>query len=252
MNIKEFLEHKPPYICAPITGRSSDEIKDQLKVIVGEKPDLIEWRADFYNDLSNENKVLTTIKSITDTTNIPLLFTIRSEVEGGEKSSLNEEEKVALICSVCKKSAVTFVDYEAFHDKEFINRIREVTMDNDKLLILSYHNFKETPDNHELLERLKRAVLLKADIAKLAVMPRDKEDVFRLLEVTRKADQAIHIPVVTMSMGDIGRISRMVGWIYGSKITFGSGVHSSAPGQIPLHKLRQYINQTKRLTGESE
>ena len=71
----------------------------------------------------------------------------------------------------------------------------------------------------------------------------------RLLEVTKEADEALDIPIVTMAMGDIGGLSRIVGWAYGSVITFGQGVKSSAPGQIPIDKLKQMIKMTQEVVG---
>ena len=40
------------------------------------------------------------------------------------------------------------------------------------------------------------------------------------------------LPVVTMSMGALGVVSRMAGEIFGSCITFGAVGEISAPGQI--------------------
>jgi len=84
-------------------------------------------------------------------------------------------------------------------------------------------------------------------IAKFAVMPESKDDVLRLLEVTRTIDKMLDIPVVTMSMGDIGALSRIIGWAYGSIITFGVGVELSAPGQIPVETLREVIKGSQHL-----
>ena len=70
---------------------------------------------------------------------------------------------------------------------------------------------------------------------------------FRLLEITRKIDQIIDKPLITMSMGDIGALSRIIGWAYGSILTFGVGVKSSAPGQIEVGKLREAIEKTQKL-----
>lgn len=242
-----FKNKKPPYICVPITGKEEEEILQQLEKIVPQSPDLIEWRADFFAHLDNVELILRLVNEIKAKTDIPLLFTIRAEHEGGEKISLTEEEKVHIICEVCRKTSVDFVDFETSNKEHSVQAISEVSKEYHKLLILSYHNFSETPDNGELIERAKQAETLGANIAKFAVMPNSKEDVFRLLEVTRKLDQILDIPVITMSMGDTGALSRIIGWAYGSIVTFGVGVESSAPGQIPVGKLRDAIKQTKDL-----
>ena len=239
--------NKMPNICTPLTGKTKQEILDQLETIIPQSPDLIEWRADFFSELSNKEMTLALIQELKQKTDIPLLFTIRAEHEGGEKITLNKEEKVSLICDVCEKTYVDMVDYETSNDEKYVKQIRQVSKQNDKLLILSYHNFTETPENDEIIERAQRAESYDADITKFAVMPNSKEDVLRLLHVTKEIDQILDIPVVTMSMGDIGGLSRIIGWAYGSIITFGVGVELSAPGQIPVRQLRKVIELTQEL-----
>ncbi|GAA3319496.1 hypothetical protein GCM10020331_026630 [Ectobacillus funiculus] len=89
-----------------------------------------------------------------------------------------------------------------------------------------------------------------ADVAKASVMPVDKQDVLTLLEVTREAVDMLTIPVLTISMGALGSMSRVMGWMYGSVMTFAVGANSSAPGQIPIDDLRQMIAMAKRFAGE--
>ncbi|MBO1005655.1 type I 3-dehydroquinate dehydratase [Pseudogracilibacillus auburnensis] len=242
-----FENKKAPYICTPLTGKTKVEVLDQLEKILPQTPDLIEWRADFLTDLADVELVLALVAEIKNTTDIPLLFTIRAAHEGGEEISLTEDEKVHLISEVCRKTKVDFVDYETSNEEKFVKAIRSVSKENGKQLILSYHNFTFTPDNEEIVKRAKLAEQHGADIAKFAVMPKTQEDVLRLLEVTKTIDDLLDVPVVTMSMGDIGGLSRIVGWAYGSIITFGVGVELSAPGQIPVKKLRETIKLTQEL-----
>ena len=61
-----------------------------------------------------------------------------------------------------------------------------------------------------------RAERLGADVAKVAVMPRDPQDVLTLLAATYRAGQTIGVPLITMSMGGVGSLSRIMGWVYGS------------------------------------
>src|SRR5699024_6814037 len=224
---------KPPYICTPLTGKTKTEVLDQLRKVLPQKPDLIEWRADFLIDLANQALVLEIIREIKAETELPLLFTIRAEHEGGEKINLTEEDKIQLLENICVQTAVDLVDYETSHPEKFIKSLQEAAKINEKQLILSYHNFSKTPENEELIERAKQAASYGANLVKLAVMPESQYDVFRLLEVTREIDQMLDVPVVTMSMKELGALSRIIGWAYGSVITFGVGVELSAPGQMP-------------------
>jgi 3-dehydroquinate dehydratase-1 len=103
---------------------------------------------------------------------------------------------------------------------------------------VSCHDFHATPGSAEMVATLLRAEREGADIAKLAVMPRAPGDVLRLLDATLQAGAALRIPLITMSMGALGAMTRICGWQYGSSVTFAVGQRVSAPGQIPIKELR--------------
>ena len=244
-----FVNHKQnPLICVPITGRTVEEIEDQLQQVITVHPEVIEWRADFFTLLADTDAVLDVLERIERETDIPLLFTIRSEREGGEPISLAEEGKVALLEAVCKQGKVTAVDYEVENEVAFVEAVSEAAKEAEVDLVLSYHHFSETPSTDQLIELGERMESYGASVAKLAVMPQAKEDVDRLLMVTRTLDRKLQIPVITMSMGELGVISRIIGWAFGSVLTFAVGVESSAPGQVPIKKLRSAIDSMQSIT----
>lgn len=83
-----------------------------------------------------------------------------------------------------------------------------------------------------------------ADIAKLAVMPHTAADAARLLEATARAHAARPgVPLITMSMGAIGAVTRFCGGAFGSAATFGvtSGTTASAPGQPSAEVLKEKL-----------
>ncbi len=86
-------------------------------------------------------------------------------------------------------------------------------------------------------------------MGKVAVMPRTREDVLTLLAATWQASQALEIPLISMSMGPMGAVSRIVGGVYGSALTFAVGKSSSAPGQIPIDDLRAALAIVGRAAG---
>lgn len=78
-----------------------------------------------------------------------------------------------------------------------------------------------------------------ADIIKLAVMPKTLADVQLLLDATQ--DASVQQPLITISMGLIGQQSRVVGYRYGSEMTFATldNQQTSAPGQLTIDELLQ-------------
>ena len=77
---------------------------------------------------------------------------------------------------------------------------------------------------------------------KLAVMPQSMQDVLNLLEETSHFHQEFpDHPLITMSMGPKGCISRISGEFFGSCVTFGAGEKASAPGQLPVDELETML-----------
>jgi 3-dehydroquinate dehydratase-1 len=251
MQIELFSEKNLPYICTPIIGKNDDEIIAELGKVVPKNPDIIEWRVDFYDEIDNVEKVLLSAEMISsNSNNILILFTIRSHKEGGEKIPLSEEGKVALLTTICKTDYIQMIDFEVSNDPDHIKHLRNVSKEQQKKLILSYHNFDFTPEKSEICKRLLMAEFYGADVAKAAVMPKNKKDVLALLELTRELNETMSIPLITMSMGGLGSVSRILGWVYGSAVTFAVGEKSSAPGQIPIEDLRKVVEITKKSMGQ--
>ena len=73
-------------------------------------------------------------------------------------------------------------------------------------------------------------------------MPTCMEDVITLLDATRIMNEKYAIgPIITMSMGGKGIISRLSGELFGSSLTFAAAKKVSAPGQISVVELRRTI-----------
>ncbi|OIJ14035.1 3-dehydroquinate dehydratase [Anaerobacillus arseniciselenatis] len=242
-----FNKEQIPYICTPLTGKTTDEISSELTNIVSKQPDMLEWRVDFFSDIDKTDKVLATLKEIHSLSNgLPLLFTIRSHKEGGQEISLVENQVVDLLCEVCKSDFVDLIDFEAANPLEHIQRVKKATMQHRKKLVLSHHKFDTTPSKSDIIKQLAKMSHFGADVAKVAFMPNTHEDVMALLEATKETNELLDIELITISMGDIGVMSRVLGWLYGSVLTFAVGEKSSAPGQISIEALQGMIDLIKK------
>ncbi|MDN6011094.1 MAG: type I 3-dehydroquinate dehydratase, partial [Lactococcus lactis] len=105
-------------------------------------------------------------------------------------------------------------------------------------MVLSYHNFDEVPS--DLTNRLIKMHEEGTAFVKVAVMPERECDVLDLLQITRDMTLEYGDHFISMAMGDLGRLSRISGYLTGSCWTFASLENSSAPGQISL-KETEYI-----------
>lgn len=231
-------QHNGPQICVPLVGRNLETLLIELAAIMPKRPNLIEWRVDFFDDIHDQQRVVNAAIAIRQAATIPIIFTRRAAHEGGEAIEINEEAVVGLYEAVCKSGAVDFIDYELSQSSDHRAKLRRLSRQHQVAMIMSHHNFKHTPLKAMLIDKLAEAEAQGADIAKLAVMPQQPSDVLVLLEATLAASQTMQIPIITMSMGAMGAMTRLCGHLYGSALTFAAGQNSSAPGQIPIEELQ--------------
>ncbi len=231
-----------PKICVPVVAKTAEEIVKDADSFRNLPVDIVEWRADWYDEVSDSSKVLETAEKIHQVlAEIPLLFTFRTEKEGGEKS-LTTEDYIAINKAVIESGFVDLLDVELFTGDEAVEQMIDHAHRNQVKVIVSSHDFKRTPPKEELLKRLRKMQELGADIPKIAVMPQIKEDVLTLLAVTLEMSQKYAKgPIITMSMAGMGVASRLVGETFGSAITYGTAGKSSAPGQVDVEKLAMVL-----------
>lgn len=233
-----------PKICVPIVANSVDCLKNNLQQFNDKKIDLIEWRMDYLDCVSDTQMMCSIAKLLRkELPNKPILATFRSQKEGGEQF-LSYEDYCNLLKAIASTDAVDLIDYELFsteEDQKNAKTILELQHLGVKVII-SNHDFQKTPNKEEIVARLEKMEALHGDIAKIAVMPHNSTDVLTLLDATNTVYQTSSIPIVTMSMGKLGVLSRISGATFGSSITFAALNQASAPGQIPVEDLYQIRN----------
>lgn len=229
-----------PLVCLPLVAEDRDRVLEQATLLCAMEPDLLEWRVDAYQQVADVRDCLSLLEELRGVIGeLPLIFTCRIESEGGLQP-ISREIRLALLSGVMESGLVDLVDVELCNDEEFCHTVRTVAAANGVKLILSHHNFTLTPDADFICNTLEKAAKSGADIAKIAVMPKDYGDVLTLLTATNRArNGAVDIPMITISMGEEGMISRLAGGLFGSDITFGLGTSSSAPGQLPVAELKK-------------
>jgi len=236
-----------PLICTPLVGRTPGALFDELTVVLPKRPDVIEWRVDFFEEIGDAATVVEVAGRIRQAAGaVPIIFTCRSMDEGGQRIPLDSAGVAGLHVAVCAARCVDIIDYELGNPARELARLRQASRANDVAMIMSYHNFQSTPDAAALAAKFMDAERLGADIAKVAVMPRSPEDVLTLLGAAWRASEAGSIPLIAMSMGGFGSVSRIVGGVFGSALTFAVGKSSSAPGQIAIEDLRIALDTVGR------
>lgn len=227
-----------PKICAPVTGADVGAVASQLQDFSGRPLDLAEWRMDCFEDVRSAVAVREALEVIKESlSGRPLLCTFRTRREGGAVP-FTQEEYLALNKAVIDSGLTDLVDVELYMGEEVVTALTEYAHARGVKVVLSNHDFKATPPREELVLRLRKMQKLGADIAKIAVMPLNREDVLTLLAATGEMyENYARIPLIAMSMGELGRCSRLFGGEFGSAVTFGAAGRASAPGQMKLEEL---------------
>jgi 3-dehydroquinate dehydratase I len=253
LNGRPVASGRIPAVCAPLVGRTREKVLAEALVVAAKKPDILEWRVDFYEGIGDTAQVVDLAARIKQAApGIPLLFTRRSSREGGEKIALSEVQVIALYGAVCASGHADLVDYEMSNEPAQVREVRELARNHGVKLILSFHDFDRTPSLEVLGQRFDEAQRLGADVAKVAVMPRSMQDVLTLLGATLQASEKLDIPVVSMSMGAFGSVTRLCGWAFGSAMTFAVGEKSSAPGQMPIEDVAAGLAVLRKAFGQPQ
>ena len=227
-----------PKICVPVVEITTEKIIQQIQEL--QNCDLIELRIDFYENIHDLKQVHELLLQVRQQTNLPLLLTYRSLKEGGH-IQLSDQEYLSLVQTACQSGCIDIVDIELERGNMLVYQLVEIAHQNHVKVSMSYHDFEKTPAVMEMKERLEKMEIMGADICKIAVMPFSYKDVIQLLNTTMEMSQRLTRPLVTMSMGKIGKITRIVGELVGSSITFASVGQSSAPGQLTLEDMQTLL-----------
>ena len=235
-----------PLICVPLVPGDIEALRAQASVAIALAPDVIEWRADYYDEVSAAamHDGARALRDIVGA--VPVIYTLRIRDEGGAKL-IDQDVRRDVISSVLRSGLVDIVDLELRNGPGFIEPVSAVADDSGVRVILSAHDFQATPEVNALLATIAEMVRMEADIAKVACMPKAPEDLLRLLEATLVARRMFPaLPMCTLAMGGLGVATRAAGCLFGSDMTFAVGQAASAPGQIPVAELRTMIDGVMR------
>lgn len=236
------FKYKKPLICIPVVAEDEDGINKNIEEIKKSYFDIIEFRIDYLKEYFDINKIKKYARIIKENLNASVILTFRTKMEGGEKEITPSEYEKLLKNLMDEKVDADIIDVEAKIDEDVVKNLIDFAHANGYKIILSNHNFAKTPAENEIISLMHYMDDLGGDIIKTAYMPNDFDDVLRVMSCTKKACDEIDKPIVSMSMSELGMISRINGELFGSYITFGSVMKASAPGQVDALKLKSILD----------
>ncbi|MGB4589670.1 MAG: type I 3-dehydroquinate dehydratase [Clostridiaceae bacterium] len=242
-------------ICVPLTARNEVALMNDLLHLKGKVFDLIEWRADYYfateEDLGNLNlKPLRLIRKFFS--DKPLIVTFRDSSEGGQsvidQSKLLEFRKNVIDSGVADLIDIELMEFQMKYgaDEELhkeYEELLELAKERGVKVILSFHDFKHSPEVKEMLDCLLLEEEFGADLAKIAYFAKNETEAKTLMEASTIAAQRLKIPHIAIAMGEKGSITRYSRKESSSAITFASIGESSAPGQLSLDNIHDKLRE---------
>ncbi|NWG09486.1 MAG: type I 3-dehydroquinate dehydratase [Nitrososphaerales archaeon] len=218
-------------ICTSVGVRNIEVLGEKVEEAFSLSSDLVELRIDYLDRID-----FPTIREAIKEHVGRCILTCRTREEGGEFKG-GEDERQKLLQNLSKLRPA-YMDVElslAQSNPRFLSSIKS----SGASLIVSYHNFKNTPSLQSLKSTLDEAKPF-GEIVKIVTMAKVFLDNITILKLYKssKPDK-----LVAFCMGEKGQISRILCPIIGSPFTYASLPDSpTAPAQINTKELRVFYD----------
>ena len=223
------LDFKEPRIAVTLAGITPK----LLKTARIEGADIIELRADKMKKPAPARiiKALDRIRKA----GFPSILTIMNREEGAERH-IPDKKRLLLFRQAIK--AADAVDIEYF-SRDIRDAVIKLARRNRKTVIVSFHALDSTPSDFLFGRVLKLAFQKKADIVKIAAMANTFDDMVRLSSFTYDNRNK---NIITLSLGQVGRTSRVIFPSLGSIMTYGFVDRPQAPGQMRVSFIKRLLS----------
>jgi 3-dehydroquinate dehydratase I len=218
-------------LCVCLTEKTFDSCIVAVEKINCE---MIEHRIDYMDKIEGLEKIYSYDKEF--------IATCRNKNCGG-KFEGSEEERITVLLDAIDAGA-KIVDIEVETSEELIEKVKKRAKENNVKVIISMHDFEKTPSKEELFRVLEKEISLGADIGKIVTMSESVEEINNLMSLILSAKEK-KLPLISFSMGEKGKFSRIMSLFYGSPFTFVSYNEASAPGQLSLEKAKKILEFLK-------
>jgi 3-dehydroquinate dehydratase I len=192
-------------------------------------PDLFELRLDaLFPRLEEVEAALRHLRA-------PLIITARHPREGGS-NQLSVQKRRALLLRFLPHAA--YVDIELRSAGAFA-AILEAARAKKIRIIVSFHDFSETPRRPRLDEIARTAKSLGADLLKIATRTDTSAQLARLRDFFQR--ERLDMKIAAMGVGRLGRVSRFVFARLCSDLNYGHLGSPQTEGQLSIRQLRRLL-----------
>lgn len=217
--------------CLPIIKNTKKEVLKSLRI---RGYNFYEIWLDYIQDLDGQF-----ILNIAKKYNNKLIFLFRRK--NLEKIKLSLERRKEIILILKKFNVFLDIDFlTQYEDLESLKNSGKIK------LILSYHNYRETPKFDYLNILINKMMKYDPYIFKIATFCKEETDSLNLLNLLLKLNEQ-RIRYIIVGMGSKGLITRIAGALWGNEINFAPAdlAQKSAEGQLTQKQLEKILQEIK-------
>ena len=218
--------------CVSIAEKTPKKLKQTLAKAL-KKSDYAEIRFDFLNPNAVPEALHLIRKDLRR-----CVSTLRPTREGG-KFSGSEKNRISIIKLIAEYDPFLLdIEYDTLRKNRNLQRYLKNT---GTSTLVSWHNFKQTPAISVLKKKLLEMKKFSNNI-KIVTMAKSINDGSRMLSLYNNSKD---VKLVAFSMGNFGKMSRLLCLLLGSPYTYVSLGRPIAPGQFSLDEVKSIFTIRK-------
>ena len=164
-----------------------------------------------------------------------LIFTFRAD-----KIHTDQQRLTRLMTAI--DEGASYIDVDIDNEPSFLETISEkISLQESVGLITSYHNFKNTPVNSVLYDKIILMTQYNPELMKITCLSHGHRDNSRILLFNQAFKN-----MVSFTMGDKGSITRLLCLDYGAPFTYVcTESEKTAPGQLTKSDILNLVNNNE-------
>ena len=218
--------------CVSIAEKTPKKLRQTLTKAL-KKSDYAEIRFDFLNPNSVPEALHLIRKDLRK-----CVCTLRPIREGGKFSS-SEKNRISITKLIAEYDPFLLdIEYETLRKNKSLQRYLKNT---NTSTLVSWHNFKQTPTISILKKKLLEMKKFSNNV-KIVTMAKSINDGSRVLSLYNNSK---NVKLIAFSMGNLGKMSRLLCLLLGSPYTYVSLGRPIAPGQFSLDEVKSIFTIRK-------
>jgi pentafunctional AROM polypeptide len=237
--LEEMLHKRHSFFVSLTVPNVSEAVGKLDEIVVGS--DAVELRVDLLQDdkrpdeIPKVNFVRQQLAALRRCMDLPIIFTVRTQSQGGNFPNAEVEEAMALM-ELALRMGVEFLDVEMQLPEHLIRSI--VKRKGQTIIIASHHDSEGRLSwgNGSWIPHLNKA-LQYGDILKVVGVAREQDENLKLAQFRAWVETTHKIPIIALNMGVEGQLSRIQN-SFMTPVSHPALPSKAAPGQLSAAELR--------------